>query len=160
MLLKEHQINIIELLAEHERAISDLYKTYADKFQEYNDFWLSLSKEELEHVGWLMGLTEKIKEGGVYFNEGRFAAEAIKTSLTEVKKQINEAKKGVSLIEALSAAYYFELALIEKKYFEIFEGDSVELKHVLINLSEATKIHQDKTKEFLDKEREKSGIPI
>ena len=160
MILKENQINIINLLAEHEKAISDLYESYADKFKEHNDFWLFLSREELEHVGWLMNLTEKIKEGAIYFNEERFAVEAIKTSLAEASRQIAKSKGELSLIEALSTAYYFEVALIEKKYFEVLEGDSVELKHTLIKLSEATKVHQNKIKEFLDKERKNSGIAV
>ena len=98
MILKENQINIINLLAEHEKAISDLYESYADKFKEHNDFWLFLSREELEHVGWLMNLTEKIKEGAIYFNEERFAVEAIKTSLAEASRQIAKSKGELSLI--------------------------------------------------------------
>jgi len=160
MLLKESQINIINLLSEHEKAIGELYGAYANKFPEHNNFWLGLVKEEMEHSGWLSNLTEKIKEGHVYFNQGRFAEEAIKTSLAEVKRQINKTGGELSLIEALSTSCYFETALIEKKYFEVFEGDSVELKHTLIKLSDATKNHQNKIKEFLDKERKKSGIAV
>jgi len=160
MLIKESQLNIISLLAEHEKAIAELYETYATKFQEHEKFWNSLSREESEHARWLMDLTEKTKEGQVYFNEGRFATEAIKSSLADARRQINKAKEDLSLIGALSTAYYFEVALIEKKYFEVLEGDSVELKHTLIKLSDATKNHQERIKSFLDEERKKSGIPI
>ena len=155
---QEYQSSVINLLAEHERKISELYKTYADNFHDRRDFWLSLSEEELQHVQWLMSLNEKIKEGNVYFDRQRFAPEAIKSSLEEVKRSISEVNKDFLPIQALSTAYYFEIALIEKKFFEVFEGDSVELKNTLIRLSEATRAHQEKIKDSLDKEREKNGI--
>ncbi len=157
MSLKEDQINVINLLIECEKSVAELYRIYADKFQEYSDFWMSLSKEELEHARWLMQLKEKIEEGGVYFNEKRFTEEAINKSLGYIKEQISEAKGELLLIKALSVAYYLEISLIENKYFEVFEGDSIELKNTLMKLSKETKIHQSKIKGFLEKEREKNN---
>ncbi|TET10801.1 MAG: hypothetical protein E3J83_00055 [Candidatus Atribacteria bacterium] len=50
----------------------------------------------------------------------------------------------ISLIKALSIARDIENGLIEKKFFEIFEGDPIELKHVLLNLAAATREHYNR----------------
>ena len=112
---------------------------------EYKQFWLELAQEETAHAVWIRNFRDKAEEGSVYFNEERFNIEAIQTYLREVKKDIAETKsKELSLINALSRALAFETSLIERKFFEIFEGDSVELKHILLNLAEATKKHGEK----------------
>ena len=158
MELKEYQINVLSLLIEHEEEIGKLYAVYADKFQEYNQFWYELSKEEEKHAIWIKELTEMVNKGEAFFDQKRFNLEAIKSSLAELKVDIIKNKHGdISLINALSAAYYYEMALIERKFFEIFETDSVKLKHTLINLSEETIKHQKKIKEVLEKERVKNN---
>jgi len=50
----------------------------------------------------------------------------------------------ISLIKALSIARDIESGLIEKKFFEVFEGDPIELKHVLLNLVAATREHYNR----------------
>lgn len=47
----------------------------------------------------------------------------------------------VTLKNALSGAMYLEQALIENKYFEIFEGDSAQIKHILGILADSTREH-------------------
>jgi len=157
MELKEYQKNILNLLIEHEAEIGKLYAVYADKFQEYKEFWSELSKEEEKHANWIKDLAKMIEDGKVFFDQKRFNLEAISSSLTELKTNILKSKHDdVLLINALSAAYYYEMALIERKFFEVFDTDSAELKNVLFNLSEETIKHQKKIKEALEKERSKS----
>ncbi len=142
MSLKEVQIEIIELLAKHERALSQLYKEYAKKFLDGKDFWSKLSAEEIGHANWILKLHSKIKEGSVYFKEDRFNKEAIKTSLRYLNNQLSKAQmQEMSLMKALSTARDLENGLIEKKFFEVFEGDSAELRQILLNLAAATKEH-------------------
>lgn len=154
MEIKEHQLQILELLKGHEMGASELYAAYANKFPEHDKLWSGLSKEELDHADWVEKLTEMVRGGTVYFNEGRFNPEALKNSLVELQNEIMKAKSGgLLLINALSTAYYFETALIERKFFEVFEGDSKELKHTLISLSDSTKKHQEIVKEALEREK-------
>jgi len=154
---KEYQANVLNLLTEHEEEIGKLYAVYADKFQEYNQFWSELSKEEEKHANWIKDLAKIIEAGKAFFDQKRFNLEAIRSSLTELKTDIiKNTHSDISLISALSSAYYYEMALIERKFFEVFETDSVELKHTLINLSEETIKHQGKIKEALEKERAKN----
>ena len=156
MELKEHQIKVLDLLKGHELAVSELYSVFADKFPEYKQFWSGLSKEEEKHAAWITNLTEMTERGEAFFDQKRFNVEAIKTSLAGLKDDVAKAKReAISLISALSMAYYYEMALIERKFFEVFEGDSVKLKQLLLHLSEETQKHQKIAKEALEKERAK-----
>ncbi len=90
MSLKENQINVIEMLARNEEALSRLYRAYADKFPDYKDFWSDLADEEIEHSNWLRGLSPKIQEDSIYFNEGRFKPGAIQTFLNYLERELAE----------------------------------------------------------------------
>jgi rubrerythrin len=143
--LEEKQIEIIELLAEHEKEISRLYQEYARKFPEQKDFWSKIAREEIEHASWIFKLRSKIKEGTLYFKEGRFKMEAIKTSLEYLKSQITEAQNNkISAKNALSVARDIENGVIEKKFFEVFEPDCREIKQVFLDLATATREHSNR----------------
>ncbi len=45
MPLTETQLKVIKLLAEHEKAIGQLYKEYARKFPEQKDFWSKIARD-------------------------------------------------------------------------------------------------------------------
>jgi len=77
MVLPEIQLKVIELLAEHEKAISQLYKEYARKFPKQKDFWSKIADEEIEHASWILKLRSQAEKGSLYFKEGRFKTEAI-----------------------------------------------------------------------------------
>lgn len=145
MKLKEYQNNIIEALAKNEEVLCELYELYGKKLPRYKQFWLQLSLEEMGHAAWIHKLRDKVKDGSAYFTEGRFNIEAIQSYSMGVKKEIAEISfKQPLLISAMSNTYYFEMSLLERKYFEIFEGDSAELKHLLMNLADATKNHKER----------------
>jgi len=147
MQLTEMQLKIIELLAEHEKKISRLYKEYSLKFPEQKDFWSKIAKEEIEHASWILKLRSKVKEGSVYFEEDRFNKEAIKTSLKYVESQITKVQnKEISAKNALSVARDLENGLIEKKFFEVFKPDCREIKQVLLDLTIATREHYNRIK--------------
>ncbi len=155
MNLKENQIETIEALANHEEAISELYRKYSDKFPDYEQFWLGLAEEEVLHAKWIRELMDEIEEGTAFFNEGRFNIVAVQTSLKYIKKQIVDSEnQEISLPFALFLALDIENALLERKYFEIFEGDSVKLKHVLQDHAEAEDLHRDRIKKALKEEKQ------
>jgi len=145
MPLTETQLKVIKLLAEHEKAISHLYKEYARKFPEQKDFWSKIAVEEIEHASWIFKLRSQAEKGSLYFKEGRFKTEAIETSLEYVKSQITEAQNNkISAKNALSVARDLESGLIEKKFFEVFEPDCREIKQVLLDLAAATREHYNR----------------
>lgn len=145
MPLNETQVEVIKLLAEHEKAISQLYKEYARKFPEQKNFWSKIAEEEIEHASWIFKLRSQVEKGSLYFKEGRFKTGAIKTSLEYVKSQITEAQNNkISAKNALSVARDLESGLIEKKFFEVFEPDCREIKQVLLDLAAATREHYNR----------------
>ena len=140
--LKMKKVKILELLAEHEIAISQLYKEYARKFTKQKDFWSKIAYEEIEHANWIYRLRSQAKEGLLNFKEGRFKEAAIETSLEYVKSKLAEGKKEkISAKRALSVARDLESGLIEKKYFEVFESDCREMKQIFLDLAAATREH-------------------
>ena len=139
----EKQTNTIEMLADHELAIGRLYKTYAEKFPYYKDFWLALSAEETQHANWINELQSKIEQGSIRFNPDRFQIPAIQHSLNYAQKMLARAQESdIDLISALSTASSIEDALIENRFFEIFEADSAQLKETLRRLAQATEDHR------------------
>ena len=145
MPLIKTQLEVIKLLAEHEKVIGQLYKEYARKFPEQKNFWSKIAREEIEHASWIFKLRSKIKKGSLYFKEGRFKMEAIKTSLGYLKSQITEAQNNkISAKNALSVARDIENGLIEKKFFEVFEPDCREIKQVFLDLATATREHSNR----------------
>ena len=138
-------MKVIKLLAEHEKAISRLYKEYARKLPEQKDFWSIIAAEEIKHASWIFKLRPQVEEGSLYFKEGRFKTEAIKTSLEYIKNQITEVQNNkISAKNALSVARDLESGLIEKKFFEVFEPDCREIKQVLLDLTAATREHYNR----------------
>jgi len=153
MPLTETQLKVIKLLAEHEKAISQLYKEYARKFPEQKDFWSKIAAEEIKHASWIFKLHSQAEKGLLYFKEGRFKIEAIETSLEYLKSQITEAQNNkISAKNALSVARDLEGGLIEKKFFEVFEPDCREIKQVLLDLAAATREHYNRIEKVWNNE--------
>ncbi len=154
----QKQLEVVEALAGQEESISQLYRAYGENFPEDREFWQALSGEEIGHAQWIRDLAAKIGNGSVYFNEDRFRIEAIRSSLKYIGKERSAAVAGgQNKIEALSVAYMLEDALLEKKIFEIFEGDSVELKHILADLAQSTSDHRERIKRKLDAQKPAGG---
>jgi hypothetical protein len=74
---------------------------------------------------------------------GRFRAPALLSSLDFVRERLQEAQKGeVSLAAALAASRDLELGLIEKRFFDILEGDAPEIRQLLQTLTDETGAHR------------------
>ncbi|MHC4156665.1 MAG: hypothetical protein ACYST6_17335 [Planctomycetota bacterium] len=142
---KDKQIETIEMLTKHEETIGQLYKAYAERYTDHRDFWLGLSADEDQHARWINELRSKIEDGSVHFNQDRFQIPPIRHSLNYVEKMLlKSVEADFELIEAFSTAWYIEDALLENKFFEVFETDSADLKETLRKLSEATEEHRQR----------------
>ena len=145
--------NVIQLLSDHEEAIGNLYGEYAKVFQDQRDFWTQFSKEEFQHAEWVRSLQALLEKGEVIFSE-RFHEAAIQTSLKFISKQIERAKGGsVTLIEALSVSLSIETSLLEKKFFDVFTGDSIKVQKIKRSLVDETKRHRKAMQEAWDRNR-------
>jgi hypothetical protein len=147
-----YQTTVIDLMKKFELVVGDLYNVFAEKFPESSDFWNKLFKEEQTHAYWLETLSLHSSSGKIYFNEGRFNLAPINESIEHVSGIIEKAKRGeMTLLEALAAANDTEQGMIERKYFEVFEGDSAEFKKTLFQLRKETMEHAARVSDFFNK---------
>ena len=132
-------------MAGNESAVGQLYHIYGTLFPEKQDFWYELEKEENKHAQWLTKLGNKLVTRQIYFDQNRFKIEAVRLFPEILKKKMEQAKHTkITLSQALGNATNIESALLEKEFFTIFEHDSVEIKHLLMELSKETAWHRAK----------------
>ena len=138
-------VNAADLLKEHEEAIGRLYAAYARRFPQDAGFWRGLAREESQHARWVASLRSRFDEDVSGLVVERFPAVAIQRSLAYVHKLTDLADwPGLTRINALSAALDIERALLESRYFEIFESDSARVKRTLDLLARNTRTHLDR----------------
>jgi len=152
------QLHTIGLLAAHEAAIADLYRAYAEKLPDRREFFDRLAADEVTHARQITGFAQGVKTGSVSINPGRFSEQTIFASLDHVRKQVEQARKtNVSLVDALSISADIENAMIERRFFDVLEGDSGELRQLLTGLAAATAAHRARLLQALEKERQAAG---
>ncbi len=148
----EKSEDTLSLLANNEETIGRLYTAYAERFPESTDFWQGLAKEEQSHAAWIYKLGEGVNSGGILVDQQRFKAAAIRTTTNHIETEIKAAKQAyITSINALSIANAIEQSLIEKKFFDILESDSIELKRLLQKLKDDTAKHAHKIHEQWDR---------
>jgi len=146
--------DIVELLAEHERAISRLYRAYAARVPHHKDFWSKLADEEEQHAKWLQRLLVRVEEGLGCVRPDRFDVAVVKDSLARVERMIEEAHKPESSsTDALNTALALEKSLLEAEYFEVFEGTAAEVVQVQYCLADAAKDHCNRIREMVSSVR-------
>ena len=152
---KGYQIGVLETLAGLEEATQDLYKAYAEKLRDFEDFWLNIASDEASHSRWIRALGPLVGNGTVDFNEDRFNINPILSFTEYVNDEwVAVKQRGITLIKAISIALDIEKAFLEKKLFEVAEGDSLELERVLTKLALATREHRDMLEKVWKKHRE------
>jgi rubrerythrin len=138
----EKQLTVLNKLAELEESVGRLYEAYAEVFPDYRQFWSALVDEERQHAVWLRELHVYVVQGSATFSENRFNTVAIQAFINYLNDEYGKVmSRERALINAISIALYIEESLIECEYYEVFAGDSPELKKILINLASATKNH-------------------
>ena len=141
------ELELLELLADHEAAIGRLYRAYSERFGEHREFWLRLAREEQDHASWIRSLFPLVQEGTLGVVAGRFLPAAIRSSLDYVEQRIADASDGdLALVTAVSVATDLEDAMIEKRFFEVIDADSPELRRVLARLAASTREHLERVK--------------
>lgn len=133
---------LLKVMQQHEQMLANLYHAYAEKFEVYTDLWNELSQAELKHVRCLEMLQSLLAENPDIRIVQRFSLDAINSSIRYVNELIERSTHPeFELINAFSLAMKLEEALLEKKYFEVLEGDSQEVKDTLQLLSDETGQH-------------------
>jgi len=145
---------LLEAMKEHELTLAHLYGLYAEKYPEYKDFWTELSLEENQHAAWLDKLWIEIENGSEDIVVERFPIGAVQRS-TEYVKNLEDTtnQPDFTLVNALSTALRLEEALMENKFFEVCEGDSIKTKRTLNLLAQVTMEHCHRVRELWQKHR-------
>ncbi len=147
-------MELVEMLARNEEAVAGLYRAYAFQFSKYRDFWTHLADEEIEHADLIRHLSAEAGKGSLRINEKRFQKKALQTYLNYLKGELEKAQEpALPLGYALSTTLYIEESLLENRFFEIFEGDSEDLKKVLRHQDTDEKKHLDKVRRMVAEHR-------
>lgn len=156
MLLKEHQLKIIDYHTEKELLLSNIYNLFAKRFPEYKEFWLSLSGEEREHAGWIKYFERHALEGKVHFFEGKTKTYTLITFIRYLDGIIEDIILGHynTIGKAAYLALDLEKALLERKVFEQFSSYSYEEMRYLEILRDSMVNHYEKVKKFSDQIKE------
>jgi rubrerythrin len=130
------------LLAEHEKALADLYESIGEVLKSEKEFWQTVSKEELEHEQLILEIDEKLQNGEWSFKRPSFVTTAIAESIEWANKKREDVEsQGISMREALKLALEFECSMFEDKFFEVVNGDSPEMMNVLESLAGYSRGH-------------------
>ena len=141
----EMDLKKIEILAELQEAMGNIYHIYSERSPDFNQFWSQLADDKFRHVIWISTLLNGVKQGKVRLKRDRFHMEAIRAALQFVRRQISLAQKhSGSFKQAFPAAVSIETTILDKKFFEAFESDSPELRELTCKLQEETKNHLEK----------------
>ena len=154
MELSAFQISKIELIADYEAAVMELYWVYSEKFPEHKDFWIDMADDERRNVEWVRSTIELIKAGKVDYNRERFNIEAVRTALGFIKAQIPETlDKPVSLQAALAYAAGIEDSMTKKKFYEMIKDDNPEARAMCQKLAAENQKHREKLTQFRAKHK-------
>lgn len=150
---KPQKHGILQMLAENEKAVAGLYHAYAEKFPHYSDFWSGLADEEMAHFRLIQNV-ESRDDLSIKIREDRFDPKIIQISLDFIAEKLNQAKtENISVKDAMSVALDIETGMLERGYFDVFEGDSEEVNNVLRTLADETQKHTSKVRDKLTKKR-------
>ena len=150
--LSTFQISKIELIADYEMAVMELYWVYSEKFPEHKDFWIDMADDERKNTEWVHSTIELIKAGKIEYNRDRFNIEAIRTSINFIRAQIKATlDKEVPLQTAVMNAVNIEDSLAKKKFYEIIKDDNPEARNLYQKFLVENQKHRDKLNQFRSK---------
>jgi hypothetical protein len=152
MELSTFQISKIELIAEYEMAVMELYWVYSEKFPEHKEFWIDMADDERKNIEWVQSTIEQIKNGKVDYNRDRFNIEAIRISMNFIKTQTKAAlDQPVNIQTAVMNAVGIEDSMAKKKFYEIIKDDNSEARHIYQKCLAENQKHRDKLNLFRQK---------
>jgi rubrerythrin len=147
---------VLDCMANNEKLLSVLYEKYAVSFPEQADFWKELAFEEKLHFGWISSLKRQMEEKGIYVDIDRFKKEAVMSFQDHVKScisQMDDKDNTMNIVQALSTSLDIEQGMLERNFFEVFESDSVEVRHTLDNLRINTEEHAGKVRRIWEQRK-------
>jgi len=115
----DHQVRILERLAEHESKVGTLYALFKGKFRQDAAFWSDLEVEEKQHMEMLRHLRLAVKEGQGTFPMDRLELQNVENSLEFIRQHVALARtEKISRRTAVDWALTIERLILEKNLAE------------------------------------------
>ena len=132
----------LQMLIKHELAIADLYAAYAERYPDHRDYRLLLSSEEKDHADAIRNVLEVADQNQSGLKTSGFKPAAVNTSIAYLEDLTKAAQTTpVPIGDALSSALDLEKAMIERKFFDIFDTPSPVAQETLMILTQGTEKH-------------------
>jgi hypothetical protein len=142
MVEKSETLHAIELLKAIEVTVATIYDGFANKFPVHKDYWTQLADEERIHAQWIENLFEEAASGSINMKKGRFNTNAIQLFLTYAEDILDQIhKEAISLTQAVDMAIDLETSLLERKFYDVFDGDSDILQQTFLKMTDQTSDH-------------------
>jgi rubrerythrin len=150
MVVKTETLHAIELLKAIEFDVARIYDVFANKFPVHKDLWTELSAEEKMHTRWIENLLEEAVSGSIELRKGRFNTGAIQSFSKYAEDILSRIQKeDISLTQAVDMAVDLETSLLERRFYDIFDGDSDILKETFSNMISQTSGHIGKIQRIM-----------
>ena len=136
---------LLDSLADHEKALSRLYKKFSERFPRTRDLWIELSKDEEMHGQWIGKMKSLYQQGKLQINPNRITMVSVRTSIQFIEGQIKKTESGeITEAKALAIASNLESAMIDERYFRMFSFTDARFAKVNEKLEKATEMHKRK----------------
>jgi rubrerythrin len=140
----------IEGLVRIEETLAEMYGLFAERFPVHGEMWSRLAEEERGHARWIRDLYARVEEGSARLGEDRFRAEGIQYFLNYAEERLGEARgERLPFVHALDMALDLESGLLERKFFQIFETDSDDLKQAFEDMEQQIRKHAERLRKAL-----------
>ncbi|MFA5024621.1 MAG: hypothetical protein WC523_06765 [Patescibacteria group bacterium] len=152
------KISVLGLLSQNEEKIATLYAIFAKVFPLQEKFWQNLVNEEKEHAAALRKLDLVYGQNPRALKDSPYSQAIIDYVSKFIDESIAEARQaGISLAQALIIALRVEHSLIEKKNFEVFSPQVLEIEVVLERLNRETRGHAARLNKLANREKIELG---
>ena len=139
---KEEIIEIVDLLAQNEQALADMYYAYGEKFPNYK-LWDILHDEEEKHNDLVLSILDNVEDGSIQFDDMHFSVRTLTIAIDQVLEEIaivEDDKR--NLEQAIAFALKVESSMLEKNFLNYFTSKDQGIQTVLNELIKDTKSHK------------------
>ena len=148
-------MDTLDLLANHEEEIADLYKLYAEIMPPYKDLWQRLADDEIANAVWIRDFAKGIEKGTLSINKNGVTPEAFQSYHVYLQGSAGAARsKGFNSMHAFTTSLYieqFQLSLIESEFSKVLGADSEEFDKVVSHLRNSTRHHIEEIEKYWTK---------
>lgn len=145
-------LKILDVMAQFELRISELYGSFAQADPDWGEFWTGLATAERTHFEYIRRMASLLESKNHAFQRGRpFSLVALNTAIrgvTETKAKIENGN--LTREKMLILARDYEQSLLESRYGEVLKTDDVEYQTLLKEILSQTRVHGQIIQKNLD----------